>query len=266
MKMNCDDFTPFIDAYIDGEFDERDRVEFEAHLAHCEACKQEVDFQLQFKQHLKVSLQEDRAPQALRHNILAALEQEAAQIQQEEQEAARAESRRRRKIWAAPLAASMAILLFLPAFTIAPASSKQLPVIEQTVDWHQGNLPLEVQGTQDQVARWFHGKVDFPVRLPHFKHDSARLLGARIANVQDRRAAYLLYDIDGARMSVMVFRGDGLKVPSDKVRNISGRDVALMNANGYEVAVMQDNGVTYTMTTELDKNKFVTLMEEALKH
>ena len=62
-------------------------------------------------------MSEDRAPQALRHNILAALEQEAAQIQQEEQEAARAESRRRRKIWAAPLAASMAILLFLPAFT-----------------------------------------------------------------------------------------------------------------------------------------------------
>jgi hypothetical protein len=67
-------------------------------------------------------------------------------------------------------------------------------------------------------------------------------------------------------MSVMMFRGDGLEVPSDKVRKISGRDVALMNANGYEVAVMQDNGVTYTVTTELDKTQFVSLMEEALKH
>ena len=266
MKMSCDDFTPFIDAYIDAEFDERDRVEFETHLGHCDACKAEVDFQLEFKRHLKSSLQAERAPESLRSTILCALQQESLQQHQQTQQDGRARRNRRIGFWAAPAAAAAAILIFLPAFTIAPAASTQIPVISHTVEWHQGNLPLEVQGPDHaQITRWFHGKVDFPVRLPQFKNKDARLLGARIANVQDRRAALAIYDVDGSRLSVMVFRGDGLEVPSSRITHLAGRDVALLNADGYEVAIMQDHGVTYTLTTELAQPRLISLMEESLQ-
>lgn len=270
MKIdNCDDFKPFIDTYIDEEFDERDRAEFEAHMAHCEACRREVEFQAQFKLELREQLGAERAPDGLRQSIMGALEQEAASQAAGRREASRRAHHARIKragIMASPLVAALCVVLFLPAFTIAPATSGQLPMVEQTVDWHRGNLPLEIRGSQpEDVARWFSGKVDFPVRPPHFPHERAELIGARIANVQDRRAAYLLYEVGGARMSVMMFQGDGLKVPGDRVRELAGRDVALMNAHGYEVAVVQDSGITYTVTTDLSQPEFVKLMEEALE-
>ncbi len=266
MKLNCDDITPFIDAYLDGEFEERECAEFEAHLSHCEECRAEFDFQRKFKRQLKQSLAETKAPESLRGNIMALLEEEATQQQAEQTRQTRHSRLRTAGFLGAPLAAALAAVFLLPAFTIAPATSSQLPIVEQTVDWHRGDYPLEVASPEAQdISEWFLGKVDFPVRPPQFhsaKH--VELVGARIAHIQDRRAAYVLYDVDGARLSVMMFEGDGLEVSSENIKNIAGTDVALSRANGYEVAVMQNNGVTYTLTTELDESNFVTLMEDAL--
>lgn len=262
MKLTCEDFTPFVDAYIDDELDAIDRAEFEAHVERCDACRAAVELQVQISAEIRSQGEQVRAPERLRSNILAALEQEAAA--QPAPAASPGTTLRRRGMMAAPIAAALLLTLLLPAFTIAPASSTQLPIVEQTVDWHRGDYPLEISGPDaTYVSRWFLGKVDFPVRLPQF--EDARLLGARIAHVQDRRAAYVLYEIDGARMSVMMFHGDGLEVPGDKVRTLAGRDIALMNTNGYEVAVMQNNGITYTLTTELDEERFLDVMAGALK-
>ena len=273
MKLTCSELNPFIDAYIDDEFDTRERVEFEAHIGECETCRAEVEFQIQFKQHLRETLSTERAPQSLRDSILVALEQEQQRMHVAAAEHAASLPRarhgriaRRAGLVAAPIAAILCAAFVLPAFTIATASSTQLPVIEQSVDWHRGDLPMEIRDSDAaDISNWFVGKVDFPVRLPPFPASSrATLIGARIANVQDRRAAYVLYDVDGARMSMLVFPGDGVQVPSDKVTKLAGHDVVLTNAHGYDVAVMQSQGVTYSMTSELRHDQFVSLMQQAL--
>lgn len=165
-----------------------------------------------------------------------------------------------------PLAAVLLLAFALPSFTVAPAKSGQLPVVEQTVDWHVGNYPIEVTGPDSaRVTQWFRNKVDFPVRLPKFANREVNLLGGRIAHVQDRRAAYLLYEVDGSRMSVLVFNGEGLTIPSDKIRQVEGRDVAVLNNKGYEVAVLQDSGVTYTITSELPEDAFIDLVASSLR-
>lgn len=268
MKMTCDDLKPFVDVYIDNEFDDRERAEFEAHLEYCEECRREVDAQVQFKQQFKAALSTEQAPEALKSSILSALQVESAQLHERASSKTRRQRTRQAKYLAAPAAAAIATMLLLPAFTVAPASSNQTPIAEQTVDWHRGDYPLEVNGPDaNHVSRWFHGKVDFPVRLPHFSNQDTKLVGARIAHVQDRRAAYVLYELaNGDRMSVMMFNGDGLEVPTDKIQHIAGRDVAMLNANGYDVAVMHNNNVTYTVTTELAHQDFTQMLEDSLAH
>lgn len=134
------------------------------------------------------------------------------------------------------------------------------------MDWHVGNYPIEVTGPDSaRVTHWFRDKVDFPVRLPQFAGRQVNLLGGRIAHVADRRAAYLVYEVDGVRLSVLVFDGEGLTIPSDRIREVGGRDVALLNNKGYEVAVLQDGGVTYTLTSELSEPAFVELVAASLK-
>ena len=263
MKLTCDDLAPFIDAFIDGEFDELEHAEAQAHLDHCERCRLRVEQQIAFKAQFKASLGQERAPEALRRSILERLAQERAA-----QQAAQAAQVKRVGMVAAPVLALLGVALALPALTIAPASSSQqlLPVATQPVEWHRGNYPLEIQTAQPQeITRWFSDKVAFPVRVPQLAAQDAKLLGARLAHIQDRRAAFLLYEVQGSRVSVMMFHGEGLQVPSDKVRTIADRSVALLNTSGYEVAVMQHHGVTYTFTSDLPEASFVPMMEASLR-
>ncbi|MFB6374726.1 MAG: hypothetical protein ABEN55_16765, partial [Bradymonadaceae bacterium] len=150
--------------------------------------------------------------------------------------------------------------------TVAPAESGQPPVVENTVDWHRQAFPVEVPGPdRSHVANWFDGKVEFPVRIPEFQKEGVRLVGGRIAHVQNRRAAYLSYQVNGARMSLMIFHGEDLQVPSSRIRNVAGHEVALFNKDGYEVAVLQDGGLTYTLTSELAEEELLDVVVSSIE-
>ena len=41
--VDCNEFRAFIDPYIDGEFDERERALFDAHCAACPECQEYLD-------------------------------------------------------------------------------------------------------------------------------------------------------------------------------------------------------------------------------
>jgi mycothiol system anti-sigma-R factor len=264
MKLTCDDLSAHLHYYIDNELDEAERAELETHLSECSSCRTQVEFHLRLKQEIKTQIAAERAPEALRSRILGALSEETA-LRKPAPVSPR--SRIARASLAAAAAAATILLLVLPGFTIAPAASDQLPVIKQTVDWHRGDFPLDIQTSDSvQASRWFRDKVDFPVRLPRFDVGRARLIGARLANVQDRRAVYALYEVDGGqRVSVMMFHGDGLTIPSDKIKTIADHDIALMRSHGFDVAVLQDQGITYTFTSDLPDADFVSLMSDSLR-
>lgn len=265
--MKCDDFMPFLDAYVDQELDEQDVREAEVHLASCHACREAVSYQIAFKERLKESLLTSM-PSGLEGRVWDFISKSGTDEAVEVIDLPAVSKRRRIAAYgwiAAPLAAALAAVLLLPALTISPASSASTPVIEQTLDWHRGSFPIEVTGPDaDQVVGWFGDKVDFPVRLPDFG-SRATILGARIAHVQDRRAAYVVYEVDGTRLSVMMFNGEGLTVPVDHVRRVNQRDMVLVNQDGYEVAVVQDGGVTYTVAGELAEDRFLALVTESFK-
>ncbi len=261
-EMGCEDFEPFIDAYIDEEFGERERADMEAHLNICESCRCKVQAQLTFKEHLRRHLGEEKAPDSLRDRVLAGLEEIEIECCDESKSSEESWRSRIHPGWVVgPLAAMVALALVLPEFTVAPAASSPATMIDSTVDWHQGNFPLEVTTSDSQEAQdWFEDKVDFSVRLPQFDDDRVNLLGGRIAHIENRRAAFLLYEVDGSRMSTILFDGDGIKVPRENLRRIQDRDIAWLNQKGYGVAVVQDSGVTYAMISDLAEDRFLHLV------
>lgn len=261
--MTCDDFAPFIGTYVDAEFDERERADMEAHLALCASCRCQVEKQFAFKEDFRACLSVSRAPETLRLRIVQELE--CLELPECGKRAYGAHLLKYGWI-AAPVAAAVAVAVVLPSFTVATASSSQSPMIEQTVDWHLGNYPLEVTSSNPtEITNWFRGKVDFSVRLPHFPEGRVNLLGGRIAHIQDRRAAYVLYEVDGTKLSVLLFHGEGLKVPSESIRTLGDRDVVLLNNKGYGIALLQDHGVTYTMTSEMAGDQLASLVAESLE-
>lgn len=264
--MSCEDIRPFIGAYVDDELAERDAAEFEAHIDSCADCSEVLAQQLHTKRALREQGGTAEAPDGLKEDILAGMSEVDAEREAEPSGGGR--SRAAAALAAmVPLAIGVAAALwFTNLMTVAPATSSQPPAVEQTVEWHQNALPLEVQGPDQQhVSNWFRGKVGFPVRIPEFGDEGVELEGGRIAHVKERRAGYLSYTANGARMSVMMFHGDGWKVSTEKIREVAGRELALFNSDGYVVALLRDGGLTYTMTSDLSEDELLRVVSSALK-
>jgi len=300
VAMDCKEFQLFVQAYVDGEFEATDAAAMDAHVEVCEGCRAEAEEHARFVQFVKANYEPEPVPEGLRRRIVEVLEaQDAMELAAGRAVAtepsavpdalasARA-GRWRRLEWVIgpALATAAAVLLVLLAVrpfeapvvspsamsTAAMAGSgggsevdARTPIVEEAVTWHRRNLPIEVAGPSNaQVGRWFDGKVNFPVRLPEFEERApgqVQLLGARLSNVRERQAAYVVYEVDGRKMSVMAFDGKDIAMPKPD----QGEPIYFENASGYNVAVVEDNGITYSITSELPRKDMAELVQAAFK-
>lgn len=307
--MDCGEFQMMVHAFVDGEFEERERVECEVHLAQCPSCRASVRQISLFQKTLKESYEPERAPDALRQRIQAALARKAAE--QAAEQAAQAEPAApalelaaaapvlklspppqepapRARRWPASWLAAAALLLAAVGYWIQAEPAQEPPaaqaiaqeepqeeesrdaIVAESVNLHRRNLPVEVTGPSgERVRYWFHGKLDFPVRLPRFEragHNDVNLLGARLSHLREKQAAYVVYEARGQKLSVMVFDGHHrvrpMPSPHHPLRRASpGRQI--YNADGYNVAIIENNGVTYSITSELPQEDMVKLVNAA---
>ena len=244
--LECHDLEPLLHAYVDGEFEAADRAEFEAHLAQCGNCRQRVQAEQAFREQLRAAAAV-RAPAALRNKIELGI--------------------RRERRWATVrklVRPEVVAALAACAGFVAYFSGRQFlePMVKDSISNHAHNLPFEVTGDDQKIQRWFAGKVDFNVQLPHLAN--LHLAGARLSHVSDRSAAYVVYRGPAAhRVSLFVF--DDPRAPlemglSGRSRRINDRDVLLANERGYNVAMWRDNEIVYSLVSDLDERDIVQLL------
>lgn len=309
--MDCNEFRFLVHAYVDHEFDERERVEAELHLAECDVCRGRARRVSQFREAVRDSYEPEKAPDSLKARLVAALE-EQAKVEAAETAAdagpapvvpiaaARGErelARRGQSKWlmggggfAAAAAAALLITAVWPSGTDhgpAPATNVHEdgaagrtgpvkfnperanmgyePIVRESVSWHRRQVPIEVVGPDDaRVNHWFQGKVDFRVKTPRFDRrgdGDVNLLGARLSNVREKQAAYVVYEVDGSKVSVLIFDRNE-RVP-DSAARVGER--GFYNAGGYNVAVVEDQGVTYSITSDLPREDHVQLVNAAFQ-
>ena len=254
--MDCCDLERLLPAYADGEFASRESAEVESHLAGCTRCRDEVVALLAFRSFLQAKAGEARlvAPATLRDRICADMARERARDQF-----------RRFSIYAAVAAGLVAVAS--AGYVMAPASddSPEAMLID-AVDKHMRALPIEVRPTHsaEDVESWFRGKVDFRVRPPTFRSPQvARLVGARLANVRDREAAYLVYggEDPDRRTTLLVFPGE-VELPDGRRTRVGEREVVMANQRGYNVALWQQRGIVYSLVSDLDERDILQLVSQ----
>ena len=249
--FRCPDVDRFTDAYVDGEFSDEDRVAVEKHLGECAACARQVRQHAALKTALRASAPHVPAPPSLRTRVTAALDEEEA--------GGRRRGGRRLAIALLPLAAAASVVGFVWAHATAPSSDS--PVVADAIAKYQRDLPIEVTGGDEQVRHWFADKVDFAVRPPRLPH--GELVGGRLANVGARQAAYLVYDVNGEKVSVIVFDPAELSIQSARCRHVVDRSVCLDGNRGYHVALYRDNDVGYAVTSSMDEDRMIQLVSTA---
>lgn len=252
--MDCCDLDRLLPAYADGEFTDSDDAEIEAHLSDCSSCRDEVAALLAFRCFLQQKAGDApiAAPQALKERIQRDVARERGRDQV-----------RRFSLYSAMAAGLMAVASAGYLFADGRAEPPELMLLD-AVDKHARALPVEVTPAVGDVESWFRGKVDFRVRAPKFRDPTApRLVGARLANVRDRQAAYLVYGGEDSdrRTTLLVFPGT-LDLPAGKRTHVGGRDVVMANQRGYNVAVWQQRGIVYSLVSDLDETDMIQLVSQ----
>ncbi|HZZ83649.1 MAG TPA: zf-HC2 domain-containing protein [Anaeromyxobacteraceae bacterium] len=259
--MDCEELERSLDAFVDGEFEERERAEVEAHVALCERCRALVEehtrFQLALRSRLRCCLGEGtpagRAPAELRERILEAIAHE------------------RRPLWRSPALAAAALLLALVG-GLALARQRVLPartdaLVEEAVRRHTRDLPLEVTAASagaDSVAGWFAGKLDFNPAPPRFHHPGVHLVGGRLSHLRDWPAAYIRYDAPRGRIGVFIVDDpEGRFAGAGDPGGAGPPHVWMAHTRGYRVAVWRQNDIVYSVVADLDERDLADLVTGA---
>lgn len=299
--MNCRLFQRHVDAFLDAEVDPTTQLEFERHLAVCAGCQELLAFERALKRSTKAELCRVTAPDVLRERLAMRLVSEPKPLAASAGGDARgraAEDDGRRPLfrvytlprrYAIPVALAAAAAVVVAAVgrgagghtasesDIMAADTGSLPLFEEVARLHATPLPADVRDPQDeQVLSYFRGKVEFPVRPAAFPTNPARLVGARVSSVGERRVAALFYEVHGRRMTVVVYSDPRLRAqahaqvllggPGMLVERVNGRPVAHRRVGGYTVSAMQYDGLTYALTGDMDERTIVRMAATAQVH
>lgn len=301
MSVACRVVRRHVDALVDGELDTTTQVEFDQHLGNCPICREHVLFASSIKTATKRALAPAKAPEALRLRVLTALDAAPPPEERRRRELGRdvdfkerklapgssaemvtapipatfvapqperrPEGRRGRALqFAMPAAAAAAVLVVFgsPSDSTPTTPPAIAPLVEDVVRRHSAAPPPEVAGPGNQMSGWFRGMLAFPARPVEFKgNDSAALVGARLSNVRERDAAAFYYNVNGHRVTVMVFEPPPNGFEGAERVHMHGRDVYYRNVHGYTVPMVEENGLAYTFTGDLDSGSMMRLAATA---
>lgn len=259
-RVDCDDFRKFIDPYVDGEFDDRERADFDAHLATCASCRRHYEHQAWFLRAVRPAL---RRPQRLPPGVRERLQ---ARLHVAQRPARMRRVARRLMVPVPALAVASAVgLLVMPLTGFKPA-----PMVDDAVEQHCTDYPVEFPSPEiAEVNAWFQDKVPFRMAAPAFPQERVTLLGGRLSRIgggtdgpNARAAAYLMYSVGRRKMTVLVFDGSDLSMGTGETRQVGNKQVRLHDANGYKVALYQRGPLVYAVTSDLPQQDMLDLIGE----
>ncbi len=279
---DCVLYARALHAYVDGELSVDHTAELEAHIVKCAECFEQVE------QHraLRLSLRRTAAttPSAsFRDRMASMVAAEAARpagVDRSEPAASPAPREAKliplRHVMALAAAAGVVFAVGMarvqkdrtpeaPAPHAGLLSSMNLDdFIDDLVDMHASPLPPET--TNPEELPRFDPFVGVPVRrpaMPTFQPLNVRYDGARMQAVRGKRAALLLYTMQGGhRVTMYVF--DAQTVPLQRThlqpRVVRQQPVYVGNVRGYSFAATERSGVGYALATDLDDDTSAKLV------
>jgi anti-sigma factor RsiW len=239
--MNCQEFESALHPYVDGELPVSEMTAAEAHAADCWRCGTLARREREFRKLLRAQPREV-APAALRASIRGALRRE-----------------RRRTIlrpWlvAPALAAAAAVLTLVLLPALRPAPSLVSALVDKHIAYAQLERPAELASSSPaEVAEWFRARASLRVVVPDYSLAGIHLVGARIADAHERKAAYLLYEKGRTLLSVFM-------VPvAEAEGRLGGRSTAfrghrylLDESKGYRSVAWTDGSTLFGLVSALD--------------
>jgi anti-sigma factor RsiW len=132
------------------------------------------------------------------------------------------------------------------------------PLVEQLVGKHvafaQLERPAELTTSDSrEVATGLQERADLRVVVPDYSPAGIRLVGARIADAKERKAAYLLYEKGRTLLSVfMVPLAEAQERMSGRRASFHGHRYLLDESKGYRSVAWTDGSTLFGLVSALD--------------
>jgi anti-sigma factor RsiW len=238
----CAELQPLLHDAARGGLDPERAAIVSAHLSTCAACRAVSDEERALDQLLEEKLPQRPASLALKRRLEARLPPVTPSAQ--------AGRTRRAALIALPLAACAALVLVL-----RPRLEARDPLVAEAIADHlrvvYREQPVDVEsGGPHRVKPWFTGRLDFAVPQVYGGDQEFTLVGGAVALFRDRKAALLVYKRQLHTVSLFVFPGDGLTLPSDP---------QLRQSRGFSVVLWRQGDLGYALTSDLNGGELQTL-------
>ncbi len=261
--INCELFERHVGAFVDGELDPHTQMEFDGHLEGCPECQERMAFEGVYREQVREA-GDAIAPSSLHERVRLSL--------QNEQPPARA-------ALALPLVlpfASAAAVALVVGGVYANQPVDEEAAFEDVVRLHNIQLPADITVNEEtgmggefappvqQVSHWFRDKgVAFPVRPAEFAQRDVRLVGARLSNVRERRAAALYYELqDGQRLTVVVTDANVQDDDTEELQ-VGDHSVLFRDVHGHSVPLRREGNLSYAFTGDVDRETLLRLAATA---
>lgn len=250
--MNCEDIQKGIYVYLDGEFAEPERVDFEGHVRACAECRRKVERERMFIAGVRQAVPRVTAPAGLEERIKAALAAAPAPDAPSELASRRAQQPARKTFWlaaAATLVVSGGLTAWRLATPMAAANDAPERIAAEAVATHRSQLPMEVRGSQTQIRQFLEANVPFHVDMTLADDPEAELVGARFTRVDGREAVLLNYAVHGGRVSVLQVAADQKDPEAEPSDTDEAQELAPSFATqaGFDVATFKRRGIVQSV-------------------
>jgi len=202
-------FYENLNKYIDGELDQQSVLEFERFMELSPIHKLEYEKEKKFDSLLRHHIIKEEAPYELREAVV--------------------ENMAKQQRWSLfplfmsvkPAWATLAVVSMIFIVSIGVIRHNiNFPLYSASItnhmDYLKGSYPVEIVSSDvDEVMQWFKGKVDFAIQKPHISPD-VRLIGGRIAHINDKKVAYFMYEKDGHAISAFSIDLSDVNLPKIK--------------------------------------------------
>jgi anti-sigma factor RsiW len=239
--MICQEFEARLHPYVDGELTVGETVAADAHGAECWRCADLARRERQFRQLLRRQPREPASAE-LRARIASRIHRE------------------RRRVILRPwlVAPTLAVAATIVVAVLVPAWRQPSSLIGDLVDKHiayaQIERPAELASADHaEIETWFRQRAGLRVTVPDYSPAGIRLVGARLAEAHEQKAAYLLYEKGRALLSVFM-----LPIPSGDVTlagarvSYRGHDYVTHERKGYRTVSWSDGQTLFGLVSLLD--------------
>jgi mycothiol system anti-sigma-R factor len=238
--MNCIEFEARLHPYVDGELEMNEMVAAEAHLGQCPDCQGCVERERQFRQLLRRQPRES-APPEFRAVIRARIRRSA-----------RLAAIRPWLVGTAAAAAALLVVALLPV--LRPAPSLVTDLVSKHITYAQIDQPAEFASQDPRaVEAWFRHRAGLRVTVSDYSPSGIRLVGGRLAETDERKAAYVLYEKGRALMSAFMVPASarGADLTGTRV-TYRGHDYLTLERKGYNTVAWTDGKAVFGLVSTLD--------------